>query len=107
MVGRDLDNYMKNDEQLEAGEVCLEVRNLNNRKLKDISFTLKKGEILGFAGLVGAGRTETARAIFGIDPISSGQILVHGKEVKIKSASDAIKAGIGYVPENRRRRDWF
>lgn len=102
MVGRDLDNYMKNDEQLEAGEVCLEVRNLNNRKLKDISFTLKKGEILGFAGLVGAGRTETARAIFGIDPISSGQILVHGKEVKIKSASDAIKAGIGYVPENRK-----
>lgn len=102
MVGRDLDNYMKNDEQLDVGDVCLEVRNLNNRKLKDISFTLRKGEILGFAGLVGAGRTETARAIFGIDPISSGEILVHGKEVKIKNASDAIKAGIGYVPENRK-----
>lgn len=102
MVGRDLDNYMKNDEQLDVGDVCLEVRNLNNRKLKDISFTLRKGEILGFAGLVGAGRTETARAIFGIDPISSGEILVHGKEVKIKNTSDAIKAGIGYVPENRK-----
>lgn len=102
MVGRDLDNYMKNDEQLDVGDVCLEVRNLNNRKLKDISFTLRKGEILGFAGLVGAGRTETARAVFGIDPISSGEILVHGKEVKIKNASDAIKAGIGYVPENRK-----
>lgn len=102
MVGRDLDNYMKNDEQLDVGDVCLEVRNLNNRKLKNISFTLRKGEILGFAGLVGAGRTETARAIFGIDPISSGEILVHGKEVKIKNASDAIKAGIGYVPENRK-----
>ncbi len=102
MVGRDLNKYMKNDEYLEGGEVCLEVRNLNNKKLKDISFILKKGEILGFAGLVGAGRTETARAIFGIDPISSGKILVHGKEVKIKSASDAIKAGIGYVPENRK-----
>jgi len=102
MVGRDLDNYMKNDAVLDIGDVCLEVKNLNNKKLKDISFTLRKGEILGFAGLVGAGRTETARAIFGIDPIDSGEILINGKEVKIKNASDAIKAGIGYVPESRK-----
>ena len=102
MVGRDLDSYMKNKEVLNVGDICLEVKNLNNKKLKNISFTLRKGEILGFAGLVGAGRTETARAIFGIDPIDSGEILVNGKAVKIKSASDAIKAGIGYVPESRK-----
>ena len=102
MVGRDLDNYMKNDAVLDVGDVCLEVKDLNNKKLKDINFTLRKGEILGFAGLVGAGRSEMARAVFGIDPIDSGKILVHGKEVKIKSASDAIKAGIGYVPESRK-----
>ena len=102
MVGRDLDNYIQNTKDLEVGDVCLEVRDLNNAKLKNINFTLRRGEILGFAGLVGAGRTETAKAIFGIDPISSGQIFVNGKEVKIKSASDAIKAGIGYVPENRK-----
>ena len=102
MVGRDLDSYMRNDAVLDVGDVCLEVKNLNNKKLKDISFTLRKGEILGFAGLVGAGRSEMARAVFGIDHIDSGQILVNGKEVKIKNASDAIRAGIGYVPESRK-----
>lgn len=102
MVGRDLNTYMKNDIELSPGPVCLEVRNLRNQKLKDVSFTLRKGEILGFAGLVGAGRSETARAVFGIDPLDSGKILIDGKEVKIKSASDAIQAGIGYVPESRK-----
>ena len=102
MVGRDLDNYMRSDAVFEIGDVCLEVKNLNNKKLKDISFTLRKGEILGFAGLVGAGRSEMARAVFGIDRIDSGQILVNGREVKIRNASDAIRAGIGYVPESRK-----
>lgn len=102
MVGRDLNSYMKRDTALQTGENCLEVRNLSNKKLKNISFTVKKGEILGFAGLVGAGRTETARAIFGIDKIDSGEVILEGKSVKFKSASDAIEAGIGYVPENRK-----
>ena len=63
---------------------------------------MRKGEVLGFAGLVGAGRSEMARAVFGIDRIDSGQILVNGREVKIRNASDAIRAGIGYVPESRK-----
>ncbi len=102
MVGRDLNTYMKNDTELSPGEVCLEVKNLTNKKLKNVSFTLRKGEILGFAGLVGAGRSETARAIFGIDSLASGEIYVGGKQVKIRNAADAIEQGIGYVPESRK-----
>ena len=67
-------------------EIVLEVKHLNRGNvIKDVSFSLKKGEILGFAGLVGAGRTEVARAIFGADPIDSGEIYVQGKQVHIKS----------------------
>ena len=71
--------------------------------VKDVSFSLKHGEILGFAGLMGAGRTETARAIFGADKFESGKIFVEGKEVSIKSPVDAIKSGIGYLSEDRKR----
>ena len=71
--------------------------------IKDVSFSLKKGEILGFAGLVGAGRTEVARAIFGADPIDSGEIYVQGKRVHIKSPRDAVRHGIGYLSEDRKR----
>lgn len=102
MVGRDLNSYMKRNATLNIGETCLEVKNVSNKFLKNISFSVKKGEILGFAGLVGAGRTETARAIFGIDKIDTGEIFLDGKNVRFKSASDAINAGIGYVPENRK-----
>jgi len=85
-------------------EVMLEVRNLSRGNiLKDISFTLKRGEILGFAGLVGAGRTEVARAIFGADPIDSGEIYVHGERVHIKSPNDAVRHGIAYLSEDRKR----
>jgi ribose transport system ATP-binding protein len=85
-------------------DVVLEVRNLNRgRVLRDVSFNLKKGEILGFAGLVGAGRTEVARVIFGADPRESGEILIKGKPVHIKSPGDAVRHGIGYLSEDRKR----
>lgn len=86
----------------ENAATVLEVKNLKNSKLKDVSFELKRGEILGFAGLMGAGRTEVARAIFGADKIDSGQIILNGKEVKIRNTSDAVKLGIGYLSEDRR-----
>ena len=82
----------------------LEVRNLNRgRVLQGINFSVKRGEIVGFAGLMGAGRTEVARAIFGADPIDSGEIYVAGKRVHIKSPSDAVRHGIGYLSEDRKR----
>jgi ribose transport system ATP-binding protein len=85
-------------------EVVLEVRNLNRGKvLRDVSFDLKKGEILGFAGLIGAGRTEVARAIFGADARESGEIFIKGRQVYIKSPRDAVKHGIGYLSEDRKR----
>ena len=71
--------------------------------VKDVSFQLHKGEILGFAGLMGAGRTETMRLLSGADPKTSGQILVNGKEVHIRRPKDAVKAGIGYLSEDRKR----
>ena len=84
--------------------VVLEVKDLNRSKvLKDINFSLKRGEILGFAGLMGAGRTEVARAVFGADPIDSGEIYVHGKKASIHSPSDAVRHGIGYLSEDRKR----
>jgi ribose transport system ATP-binding protein len=82
----------------------LKVDHLNAGKLvKDISFELRKGEILGFSGLMGAGRTETARAIFGADPKESGDIYVNGKKVEINSPKDAVKLGLGYLSEDRKR----
>lgn len=84
--------------------VVLKVENLCAGKLvKNVSFELRKGEILGFSGLMGAGRTETARAIFGADKIDSGKIYVNGKEVSIKSPQDAVRCGIGYLSEDRKR----
>jgi ribose transport system ATP-binding protein len=84
--------------------VVLQVKNLNAGKLvKDVSFTLRKGEILGIAGLMGSGRTETARVLFGADPLDSGEILVKGKAVSIKNPSDAVRAGVGYLSEDRKR----
>ena len=84
--------------------VVLEVEGLNaGRMVQDISFSLRKGEVLCFSGLMGAGRTETARALFGADPRTSGRIKVNGKEVQIKSPKDAVEAGIGYLSEDRKR----
>ena len=83
-------------------EEVLKVEHLTTDKVTDISFTLHKGEILGFAGLVGSGRTEIARGIIGVDPLKSGTITVFGEEVKIHSPKDAIKKSIAYLPESRK-----
>lgn len=84
--------------------VVLKVENLNAGKMvQNVSFELRKGEILGFSGLMGAGRTETARAIFGADPKESGDIYINGKKVEINSPEDAVKNGIGYLSEDRKR----
>lgn len=84
--------------------VILKVDKLNAGKMvQDVSFELHKGEILGFSGLMGAGRTETARALFGADPIDSGDIYINGQKVVIKNPQDAVKNGIGYLSEDRKR----
>jgi ribose transport system ATP-binding protein len=85
-------------------EVVLELRRVTRgRAIRDVSFRLRRGEILGVAGLVGAGRTEVARAIFGADRIDSGEILVRGRPVRIRSPRDAVRLGIGYLSEDRKR----
>ncbi|MGI6708938.1 MAG: sugar ABC transporter ATP-binding protein [Dethiobacteria bacterium] len=102
MIGRDLgDVYSKLKRDRNIGEVLMEVKGLTNDKIKDVSFKLHRGEILGFAGLVGAGRTETMKAIFGADSLDSGEILIEGKKVKIGNPMDAIKEGVGFCPEDR------
>lgn len=104
MVGRTIFEAAPEVPEDASEEVVLEVKGLNRgRILKDINFVLKKGEILGFAGLMGAGRTEVARAVFGADPIDSGEIYIHGKQVQIKSPGDAVRNGIGYLSEDRKR----
>ena len=103
MVGRALADAGK--PMLETGtqEIALEVTGLNRGKfVKDVSFKLRRGEILGFAGLMGAGRTEVARAIFGADRIDSGEIRVHGKPVSLPTPQQAVQAGIGYLSEDRK-----
>jgi ABC-type sugar transport system ATPase subunit len=102
MVGRDIENlYPK--EQVEVGDVLLRVEGITRRGvLRDCSFEVRQGEILGFAGIMGAGRTELARAVFGADPIDAGRIELEDRELKIGSPRDAIDAGIGYVTEDRK-----
>lgn len=104
MVGRTIYIQPKEKSMVEEdAPVVLEVRNLKSDVVKDVSFKLRKGEILGFAGLVGAGRTETARLIFGADPKQDGEIFIRGKKVEINSPQDAVANGIGYLSEDRRR----
>jgi ribose transport system ATP-binding protein len=104
MVGRTIYEGAPEIPDLPHHEVVLELRHVcRGRALRDISFTLRRGEILGLAGLVGAGRTEIARAIFGADPIDSGQILVRGHPVRIRSPRDAVRHGIAYLSEDRKR----
>ncbi|SEA17328.1 sugar ABC transporter ATP-binding protein [Paraburkholderia sartisoli] len=106
MVGRTLTDVAPTPRTADkdTGEVALEVKHLTAGALvKDVSFTLRKGEILGFAGLMGAGRTEVARAVFGADPVESGEILVHGVKAAIRKPSDAVAHGIGYLSEDRKR----
>ncbi|XHA15769.1 sugar ABC transporter ATP-binding protein [Citrobacter farmeri] len=104
MVGRELGNIYPRREARAHQEAVLEVSGLTRRGvLNNIDFTLNRGEILGFAGLMGAGRTELARAIFGADPIDSGTITLNGKVIVIKSISDAIAQGISYLTEDRKK----
>jgi ribose transport system ATP-binding protein len=104
MVGRTIYEAAPEIPEQSGREVVLEVRKLNRGNvIKNVSFELREGEILGFAGLMGAGRTEVMRAIFGADPIDSGEIYVRGKRVHIKSPKDAVKQGIGYLSEDRKR----
>ncbi len=105
MVGRVIYEQPKSKSQVpEDAPVVLRVKNLNAGKMvNDVSFELHRGEILGFAGLMGAGRTETARAIFGADEVQSGTVEVNGKPAVIKSPEDAVAHGIAYLSEDRKR----
>lgn len=105
MVGRVIYEDPKTESAVpKDAPVVLKVEHLNAGKMvQDVSFELHKGEILGFSGLMGAGRTETARALFGADPIDSGDIYINGKKVVIKNPQDAVKNGIGYLSEDRKR----
>ena len=102
MVGRDLKAHYPRP-PWKPGAVALTVRNLRNAQVRDVSFELRYGEILGFAGLVGAGRTELARALFGLDPLHGGEILVDGKTASIRCPGDAMTVGLALVPEDRKR----
>jgi ribose transport system ATP-binding protein len=103
MVGRTLDHYFPPlGTSEDFGEVVLRVKNASNQFLKDISFELRKGEVLGVAGLQGSGRTELAQALFGVMPFKSGTIELHGKAIAIKSPSKAIKHKMGFVTEDRK-----
>ncbi len=102
MVGRKVGLFPKQDADI--AEPVLEVRNLSsNNGVRKVSFTLHKGEIVGLAGLVGAGRTEVARAICGIDRVTNGEILIDGKKVHIHSPATAVQHGIGWIPEDRKQ----
>jgi ribose transport system ATP-binding protein len=102
MVGRKIENIFP-DRQLKHGKVLLEVKDLNRKGvLHDIHFSLHEGEILGIAGLVGSGRTELARAIFGVDKFEHGQLFIRGEEVKIRSVQEAIRHKMALIPEDRK-----
>ena len=104
MVGRDLGNIYPKREPQQLLQPVLEVKGLVRKGvLKDINFTLNRGEILGFAGLMGAGRTELARTLFGADPIDEGTILLNGQPTTIKDIPDAINKGISYLTEDRKK----
>lgn len=106
MVGRELKEvYPKR--MSTSQEVLLELKNVWGNGVKDISFQLRKGEILGFSGLIGAGRTELARVIFGVEKKDKGSIFVKGEEVFINSPSEAIEKGIGLIPEDRKNQGCF
>jgi inositol transport system ATP-binding protein len=116
MVGRELGLLAQRSSSYDTGEVAVELRNITRRRkstdasaieLHDVSFRVNRGEILGIAGLVGAGRTETARTLFGADLYDSGSVLVEGREVRIASPRDAIANGIGLVPEDRKQQALF
>lgn len=104
MIGREVQVDLRPETNSSTPEIVLKVEGLSSKKLlKDVSFDLKRGEILGFAGLMGAGRTEVALALVGKDPITAGKVEVGGKVVKIANPADAVAHGIGYLSEDRKR----
>jgi inositol transport system ATP-binding protein len=116
MVGREVNALFAHRADAEAGAVALEVRGLSRRGnardpsatvLENVSLSVRKGEILGIAGLVGAGRTEMARAVFGADPFDRGEVLIDGGPVSIRTPREAIRHGIGLVPEDRKQQALF
>jgi ABC-type sugar transport system ATPase subunit len=104
MIGRPLAEYFPPPKSTEEGKEVLRVEHLSSPgKFEDVSFSLHSCEIVGLAGLVGAGRSEVASAVFGLDPHSRGKIYLHGKLVRIQDPADAIRLGIGLVPEDRKK----
>ncbi|HEL0704382.1 sugar ABC transporter ATP-binding protein [Streptococcus equi] len=101
MVGRDIDDYYP-AKAAELGELVFEVENLSGECFKDISFQVRGGEILGFSGLMGAGRTEVMRAIFGLDKRTAGRIRLNGQDIQVTNPVQAIRAGIGFLTEDRK-----
>jgi ABC-type sugar transport system ATPase subunit len=103
MVGRDIgDTYSSLSRNTEFGDVLLDVKNLKTQFIHDVSFSVRKGEIIGLAGLVGAGRTEVARALFGADPVTGGEIILDGESVVFKTPREAIDHGVALCPEDRK-----
>jgi len=103
MVGRDLGESLNQATRTPSGTVLLRVEKLKAPPVvRDVSFEVQAGEILGIAGLMGSGRTETMRALFGADPRATGKIFVKGKEVQIRRPADAVKLGIGFLTEDRK-----
>jgi ABC-type sugar transport system ATPase subunit len=116
MVGRQVNALFARRERVVLGNVALKVESLTRRGntqdqnatvLANVSFEARRGEILGIAGLVGAGRTEMSRAVFGADPFDSGRIIIDNREVNIRSPRDAIRHGLGLVPEDRKQQALF
>jgi ribose transport system ATP-binding protein len=101
MIGRTIENEYP-ERPSSVGETLMEVRSINTRKLRDVSFILRKGEILGLVGLVGAGRTEIVRALFGADKVRGHQVRIDGRPVNIRTPRDAKLAGFGFIPEDRK-----
>ncbi len=102
MVGRSLEEQFPS-RNAKIGEVVLEARNFSNTKLKNVSLSVRSGEVLGLAGMMGAGRTEFARAIFGADPRESGEIFMDGRQIAVHTPADAIAHNIVYLPEDRKK----
>lgn len=103
MIGRDLSSFFPERVGQQIGDTVLKVEHIQAGKaVKDVSFELHKGEVLGLSGLVGAGRTETIRAILGVDVMDAGKVWLRGKRVRLKSAKDAFDKGIGFLPEDRK-----
>jgi ribose transport system ATP-binding protein len=102
MVGVDIEQHYPKEYHARE-QVCLEVENISTEQgVKDVSFRINVGEVFGLGGMVGSGRTEIARAIFGLDPLIEGSVRLNGKRVKFRSARAAIAAGVGLIPENRK-----